>query len=69
MLFLARFILKGQSQAALVAATMALLGLLVPPAAWISAATIVLVTLVNGPQRGLITTGLALLATAILAEH
>ena len=67
MLFLARFILKGQSQAALVAATMAILGLLVPPAAWISAAAIVLVTLVNGPQRGLITTGLALLGTAVFS--
>ena len=67
MLFLARFILKGQSQAALVAATMAILGLLVPPAAWISAAAIVLVTLVNGPQRGLVTTGLALLGTAVFS--
>lgn len=67
MLFLARFILKGQSQAALVAATMAILGMLVPPAAWLSAATIVLVTLVNGPQRGLITTGLALLGTAVFS--
>lgn len=67
MLFLARFILKGQSQAALVAATMAILGMLVPPATWLSAATIVLVTLVNGPQRGLITTGLALLGTAVFS--
>ena len=67
MLFLARFILKGQSQAALVAATMAILGMLVPPAAWLSAAAIVLVTLVNGPQRGLITTGLALLGTAVFS--
>ena len=67
MLFLARFILKGQSQAALVAATMAILGLLIPPAAWISAAAIVLVTLVQGPQRGLITTGLALIGTALFA--
>jgi len=66
-LFLARFILKGQSQAALVAATMAILGMLVPPAAWLSAAAIVLVTLVNGPQRGLITTGLALLGTAVFS--
>ena len=67
MLFLARFILKGQSQAALVAATMAILGMLVPPAAWLSAAAIVLVTLVNGPRRGLITTGLALLGTAVFS--
>ena len=67
MLFLARFILKGQSQAALVAATMAMLGLLFPPAAWISAAVIVLVTLVNGAQRGLFTIALSLLGTALFA--
>lgn len=67
MLFLARFILKGQSQAALVAASMAILGLLVPPAVWISAAVVVLVTLVHGPQRGLLTTALALLGAALFA--
>lgn len=67
MLFLANFILKGQSQAALVAATMAILGLILPPAAWISAAAIVLITLVNGPQRGLITTAIALMGTALFA--
>jgi hypothetical protein len=66
-LFLARFILKGQSQAALVAATMAILGLIIPPAAWISAAVIVLVTLVYGPKRGLITTALSLLGAALFA--
>jgi len=66
-LFLARFILKGQSQAALVAASMAILGLAVPPAAWISAAAIVLVTLVNGPKSGLITTALSLLGAGIFA--
>ncbi len=67
MLFLARFILKGQSQAALVAASMAILGLVVPPAAWISAAAIVLVTLVNGPKSGLITTAISLIGAAIFA--
>lgn len=67
MLFLARFILKGQSQAALVTASMAILGLVVPPAAWISAAAIVLVTLVNGPKSGLITTALSLLGAALFA--
>jgi len=66
-LFLASFILKGQSQAALVAAAMAILGLIVPPAAWISGAAIVLVTLVNGPQRGLITTAMSLIGAAIFA--
>ena len=67
MLFLASFILKGQSQAALVAASMAILGLVVPPAAWISAAVVVLVTLVNGPKSGLITTALSLTGAAIFA--
>lgn len=67
MLFLASFILKGQSQAALVAATMAILGLALPPAAWISAAAIVLVTLVNGPKSGLITTALSLVGAALFA--
>jgi len=66
-LFLARFILRGQSQAALVTASMAILGLAVPPAAWISAAAVVLVTLVNGPRRGLITTAMSLLGAAIFA--
>ena len=67
MLFLASFILKGHSQAALVAAAMAILGLAFPPAAWISAAVIVLVTLVNGPKNGLITTALSLLGAALFA--
>jgi len=66
-LYLARFILKGQSQAALVAATMAILGLILPPAAWISAAAIVLVTLVHGPKSGLITLALSSLGAAIFS--
>ncbi len=65
MLFLASFILKGQSKAALVAASMAVLGLAVPPAAWLSAAAIALVTLVNGPKNGLITTGLSFVGAGI----
>ncbi|VAW50494.1 hypothetical protein MNBD_GAMMA05-897 [hydrothermal vent metagenome] len=67
MLYLARFILKGQSQAALVAATMAILGLILPPAAWISAAAIVLVTLVHDPKSGLITLALSSLGAAIFS--
>ena len=67
MLFLARFILKGQSQAALVAATMAILGLMLPPAAWISAAAIVLVTLVHDSKSGLITLALSSLGAAIFS--
>ncbi len=67
MLFLAKFVLKGQSQAALVVASMAILGLMVPPAAWISAAAIVLVTLVHGQKSGLITTALSSLGAAIFS--
>ena len=67
MLFLASFILKGPSQAALVAAAMAILGLAVPPAAWVSAAAIALVTLVNGPKNGLITTAFSLLGAGVFA--
>jgi hypothetical protein len=66
-LFLARFILKGQSQAALVTASLAILGLLVTPAVWISSAAVALVTLVYGPQRGLIVIGLSLLGAALFA--
>ena len=46
---------------------MAILGLILPPAAWISAAVIVLVTLVQGPQRGFVTTVLSLLGAALFA--
>ena len=49
------------------AASMAILGLMVPPAAWISAAAIVLMTLVHGPKSGLITTALSLLGAAIFS--
>lgn len=67
MLFLANFILKGQSQAALVAASMAILGLALPPAAWISSAAIVLVTLVFGAQRGFTTIVLSIVGSALFA--
>lgn len=53
MVFLARFILKGPNQAALVAATMAMLGVLLAPALWISAAAIALITLVKGYRQGM----------------
>ncbi len=52
MITLARFILKGPGQAALVAATMAILGMMLLPIAWLSAAAIALVVLVNGSQAG-----------------
>ena len=67
MISLARFILKGHSQAALVAASMAMLGLLLPPLAWLSGAAVALVTLVNGHRSGLLVTAIAGIATAVLA--
>jgi MFS family permease len=67
MISLARFILKGYSQAALVAASMAMLGMLLPPLAWLSGAAVALVTLVNGHRSGLLVTAIAGIATAVLA--
>ena len=67
MISLARFILKGYSQAALVAASMAMLGLLLPPVAWLSGAAVALVTLVNGHRNGLLVTAIAGIGTAVLS--
>ena len=67
MISLARFILKGYSQAALVAASMAMLGLLLPPIAWLSGAAVALVTLVNGHRNGLLVTAIAGIGTAVLS--
>jgi hypothetical protein len=67
MISLARFILKGYSQAALVAASMAMLGLLLPPVAWLSGAAVALVTLVKGHRSGLLVTAIAGIGTAVFA--
>jgi len=52
MIALARFIMAGPSQAALVAAVTAILALILPPFAWISGGVIALTVLHLGPQRG-----------------
>jgi len=67
MFFLARFILKGSSQAALVAATMAMVGLILPPAAWISSAAIAVVTLVRGIRQGALVMAMAVIGSALFA--
>jgi len=67
MISLARFILKGYSQAALVAASMAMLGLVIPLVAWMSGAAVALVTLVKGYRYGLLVTAIAAVATAVFA--
>lgn len=67
MLFLARFALKGVSQAALVAATLAMLGLIFPPAAWVSSAAIALVTLVHGFRQGTLVMTISIVGSAVFA--
>ncbi len=52
MIALARFIMAGSSQAALVAAVAAILALILPPLAWISGGVIALTVLHLGAQRG-----------------
>lgn len=68
MVFLARFILKGPSQAALVAATTAMLGVLVAPAIWLSAAAIALVALVKEGRQALVVTAIAAVGTMLFAS-
>jgi hypothetical protein len=68
MILLSRFILKGISQAALVAASMAVLGL-VPVVGWftvlLSAAAVALVTLVQGYRHGLLVMLVAVVGTGV----
>ena len=67
MILLARFILKGYSQAALVTATAAMLGLLLPPFAYLSGASIGLVTLAGGYRQGMVVSAIAATAVAVIA--
>ncbi len=53
MIALARFIMAGPSQAALVAAVTAILALMLPPLAWVSGGVIALVVLHLGPGKGM----------------
>lgn len=66
MLALARFIMAGPSQAALVVAVSALLALLVPPLAWLSGGAIALVTLHLGERHGIQVMFIAGFGTAVL---
>lgn len=68
MMFLARFILKGPNQAALVAATMAILGILLTPAVWVSAAAIALVTLVQDFRQGMRVMAFAIIGSVLFAS-
>ena len=66
MIALARFIMAGPSQAAVVAATTALLAFILPPVAWVSGGTIALVALHLGPASGLKLMGYAGAAALLL---
>lgn len=68
MVFLARLILKGPSQAALVAATLAMLGVLLVPAIWLSAAAIALVALVKDGRQALLVMAVATVGTMVFAS-
>jgi hypothetical protein len=67
MIFLARFILKRPSQAALVAAAMAILGIILVPAVWLSGAAIALVTLVKDYRQGFMVMLMATAGSAVFA--
>jgi len=62
MILLARFIMAGPSQAALVAAVTAILALKLPPLAWLSGGVIALIVLHLGPRRGMQLVGFSGLA-------
>jgi hypothetical protein len=64
---LAAFVMRGPSQAALVAAVTALLSILIPPLGLLSAGSIGLVTLRSGPVYGLIVSAVATLGMGALA--
>jgi len=66
MIALARFIMAGPSQAAVVAAVTALLAFILPPVAWLSGGVIALVALHLGPARGLQLMGYAGAASILL---
>lgn len=64
---IAAFVMRGTSQAALVAAVTALLSILVPPLGLLSAGSVGLVTLRSGPVYGLIVSAVATLGMGALA--
>ena len=68
MVFLARLILKGPSQAALVAATLAIVGIVFMPATWLSAAAIALVALVKDQRQTLLVLAITALGSMLFAS-
>jgi Predicted membrane protein (DUF2232) len=66
MITLARFIMAGPSQAALVVAVTAILAVIMPPMAWLSGAGVALTVLHLGPRRGIQLIGFSGLAVMVL---
>ena len=66
MIALARFILRGQSQAALVVATTALLAIILMPFSWLSAGALTLVVLHLGKEAAFRIIAIAGLATIVM---
>ena len=64
--FLAEFIMRGRMQAMMVASSLALLSLLLPPVSIVSSATVSLVTLRRGAREGLYVLLCSCLAAALL---
>ena len=64
--FLAIYIMRGRMQAMLVASSLALLSLMMPPVSVVSSATVALVTLRRGAYEGLYVLGCSSLAAALL---
>ncbi len=66
MKFLAAYIMKGRMSSIMVASSLGLLSLLLPPVSIVSSASVALVTLRKGGYEGLIVLGYASLAAAII---
>ena len=64
--FLATYIMRGRVQAMIVASSLALVSLMMPPVSVLSSATVALVTLRLGAFEGLIVLGCSTLAASIL---
>ena len=67
MQFLAAYIMKGRMQAMTVAAALALLSLVFPPASIVRSASVALVTLRRGATEGLYVLVCACIAAAVLS--
>jgi hypothetical protein len=64
--FLAAYIMRGRLQAMIVASTLALLSLIIPPVSVVSSATVALVTLRRGALDGLSVLGCSSIAAGLL---